>query len=83
MVQLSIPLYDIFTGLPPVLVMLVVLESVYYTSFPDFSLKSTGNEQVLDRGYNKKEKKRWRLCVDPYSAPLFYRHTWFGTLSWL
>ena len=57
MVHLSILHYDIFTRLPPVLVMLVGLESVYYTGFPEFVLKGTGNEQVHDRGYNKKKEK--------------------------
>ena len=73
-VHLSIARYDIFTGFPPVLVTLVELALVYCADLPKFDLKSTGNKQVIDRGYNE-EKKRWRLWVDPNSIPLFYKRS--------
>ena len=55
-VYLSIVRYGVFTWLPPVLVTLVELASVYHTALPGFAVKSTGNEQVIDRGYNEKKK---------------------------
>ena len=56
MVHLSILRYNIVTGLPPVPVTLVELASVYCAGLPKFDLKSTGNKQVIDRGYNEKKK---------------------------
>lgn len=51
MVHLSTLRYDIFTGMPPGLVTLVELASVYYTGLPRFVLKSTNNKRGLDRDY--------------------------------
>ena len=84
MVHLSILPYDIFTRLPPVLVMLVELESVYHMDFPEFVLRCTGNEQVHDRGYNKKKRRKdGGYGLIRTLPPLFYKHSWFDTLSWL